>query len=90
MLMPRDCPRHCEFRLGGEVGDVDGPSFERDAPGEAAAAGGEGHRPQRLIDPSTRSGGRRLKSAKARNRCHRRAWKGLLRVVVYTTRLLGR
>jgi len=26
--------------------------------------------------------------AKARNRYHRRAWKGLLRVVVYTTRLL--
>jgi hypothetical protein len=39
-------------------------------------------------EPSTRSGGRRLKSAKARNRYHRRAWKGLLRVVVYTTRLL--
>jgi hypothetical protein len=30
----------------------------------------------------------RLKSAKARNRYHRRAWKGLLRVVVYATRLL--
>jgi hypothetical protein len=39
-------------------------------------------------EPSTRSGDRRLKSAKARNRYHRRAWKGLLRVVVYTTRLL--
>jgi hypothetical protein len=39
-------------------------------------------------EPPTRSGGRCLKSAKARSRYHRRAWKGPLRVVVYTTRLL--
>ena len=39
-------------------------------------------------EPSTRSRGRRLKSAKARNRYHRRAWKDLSRVVVYATRLL--
>jgi Ribbon-helix-helix protein, copG family len=42
-------PGHCVFRIGGEIGDVDRLSFERNALGDAAAAGREGHRPQHLI-----------------------------------------